>query len=82
MNRDELKCELNKLGVDERSYSLDGDIRDYAHNIYQNYNKWEVFYQERSEHMYDKIFFSEDSACDFLYEIIKNDPSTRIVENK
>lgn len=73
MNKDTLKKELKKLGVSPNEYSLNGDIRSDKIVLYQNYSKWEVFYfDERGERNYEKVFYNEEDACLYIYELFKS----------
>jgi hypothetical protein len=36
---------------------------------------WEVYYAERGQKIDLEVFESEDEACDYLYEILKQDSS-------
>ena len=72
MNRIELKIRLDKLKVCSCYYSLDGEILPDCIVLYHNYAKWEVFYfDERGNKDNEKIFFSEDNACEYIYEHFK-----------
>lgn len=78
MNRDKLKKELDKLGVDPNEYSLDGDIESDKIVLYQNYFKWEVFYfDERGGRNEEKVFYSEEDACLYIYELFKANKKIR-----
>lgn len=57
MNKDILKKELDKLGVNPNEYSLNGNIESDKIVLYQNYSKWEVFYfDERGGRNCEKVF--------------------------
>lgn len=72
MNKDELKKELDKQGINSNEYSLNGDIDSDKIVLYQNYDKWEVFYfDERGRRNNEKIFCSEEDACSYIYELFK-----------
>ena len=43
MNRNDLKFELDKLGVNENLYSLYGNLECDRIILYENYHRWEVF---------------------------------------
>lgn len=73
MNREELDNQLKELGVFSGFYSLDGELLPDRMILYYNYNKWEVFYfDERRNRDKEKIFHSEDDACQYLYSFFKN----------
>ncbi|MBF0575557.1 hypothetical protein IR022_06205, partial [Dysgonomonas sp. GY617] len=44
MDINQLKEKLNDLGIDEKEYSLEGDLQPNTIILYQNYTKWDVFY--------------------------------------
>lgn len=78
MNRDKLKKELDKLGVDPNEYSLYGSIESDKIVLYQNYFKWEVFYfDERGGRNEEKVFYSEEDACLYIYELFKANKNIR-----
>lgn len=73
MNKDELKKELDKLGINSNEYSLNGDIDSDKIVLYQNYDKWEVFYfDERGGRNDEKVFCHEEDACSYIYELFKS----------
>lgn len=57
MNKDILKKELDKLGVNPNEYSLNGNIESDKIVLYQNYSKWEVFILMNVEDGIAKKFF-------------------------
>jgi len=72
MNRYELKDELDRLGVHAGFYSLEGNLLPDRIVLYHNYSKWEVFYfDERGNRDNEKVFFSENDACNYIYEYFK-----------
>lgn len=72
MNRSDLKNKLVELNVYPSFYSLDGDLLPDRIVLYQNYAKWEVFYfDERGNRDKEKVFFSENEACEYVYEYFK-----------
>lgn len=67
MNRTDLERELDLLGVNTYRYSLYGELNPDTMILYQNYNKWEVFYlDERGGRETKGVFDSEAEACDYL----------------
>lgn len=73
MNKDILKKELDKLGVNPNEYSLNGNIESDKIVLYQNYSKWEVFYfDERGGRNCEKVFCNEEDACSYIYELFKS----------
>lgn len=80
MNKQELVRELEKLNVDKRLYSLDGELKPDAIILYNFYSQWEVFYlDERGGRNDKKVFGSEEEACDYVYKIFKE---SKEVEDK
>jgi hypothetical protein len=72
MNKQKLKRELERLNVDKRLYSLDGELKPDAIIMYNSYNQWEVFYlDERGGRNDKKIFDSEEKACNYVYKLFK-----------
>lgn len=73
MNKDDLKKELDKLGINSNEYSLSGDIDSDKIVLFQNYDKWEVFYfDERGGRNDEKVFYCEEAACSYIYELFKS----------
>jgi len=72
MNKEELKHKLEELDVYYGFSSLEGDLLPDRIVLYHNYTKWEVFYfDERGNRDNEKIFFSENDACNYVYEHFK-----------
>lgn len=72
MNVEELENHLKELDIYHGFYSLNGELLPDRMVLYHNYNKWEVFYfDERGNRDKEKIFYSEDEACQYLYEHFK-----------
>ena len=70
MNRKNLKFELDKLGVNEKLYSLYGNLVSDRIILYENYHRWEVFYlSERGTRENSQVFFTEDEACDYILSL-------------
>ncbi|MDR1714899.1 MAG: hypothetical protein LBS20_03560 [Prevotella sp.] len=79
MDRIILEKELEKLGVKKNYYSLFGDLQSDATILYQNYNKWEIFYlDERGGRHPEGIFDNEEEACLFMYELLKKSRETEL----
>jgi hypothetical protein len=70
MSTSELKRQLDLLGVRSGRYSLFGELLPDTVVLVRNYYKWEVFYlDERGGRNDEKIFWSENEACDYIYEM-------------
>lgn len=73
MNREELSNKLNIEGYEPSLYSLYGDLEADRIIIYENYDKWEIFYlDERGVRHMLTICHSEEKACDYLYNCLRN----------
>jgi hypothetical protein len=69
MNRNELKCKLDKLNVFTGFYSLEGELLPDRIVLFHNYDIWEVFYfDERGNRDNEKVFLSENEACEYIFE--------------
>lgn len=80
MNKNKLKQELDKLGIDENYYSLEGELIPDRTVLYQSYHEWQVFYfDERGNKDQIKVFNSEEDACKYIYEQLKEEKE---IENK
>ena len=64
----ELKKELEQLGIPAYLYNLDGIGRaDERLCLEFSDNEWHVYYSEKGVKTTDKIFTSEDEACEYIY---------------
>lgn len=73
MNREQLKEELNNIGISWEKYSLYGDLVLDALVMYDNYNHWEVFYyDERGKRINEESFDSESDACQYILNLFKD----------
>lgn len=73
MDRNTLKCELNKIGVTPTEYSLDGELIPNNIILYKNYDKWEVFYlDERGNKNKCKVFTNEAEALNYIFQLFLN----------
>ncbi len=77
MTRDELQQVLQKEGIRERAYSLSGGYEEDRYCLEASYSTWTVYYAERGNRREEKIFASENEACENLLERIRRDPTTR-----
>lgn len=73
MNRHELEKKLIEDKVPLDMYKLNGGFPNESFCLYENRNKWEVYYSERGQKSGLMIFLSEEEACQYFDElIIKN----------
>ena len=74
--------ELGKLLVAESfrsdAYSLCNDLRDNTLCLENNLSFWSVYYFERGSKFYYKEFREEKDACEYLLQLIRSDPSTKM----
>ena len=69
MNIRSLKQELEKSGIPAYVYNLTGHGRnDERLCIEKEHGEWYVYYLERGIKTFNKIFDSEDAACQFMYD--------------
>jgi hypothetical protein len=69
MNRTDLIELLEKEGIPSSWYSLYGELLPDRIVLYENYDKWEVFFfDERGGRHLLRICGSEASACDFIHQ--------------
>ncbi len=70
MNKKDLQIKLDLLGVASQAYSLEGELVPDNIILYNSYNKWEVFYlDERGDRNDEKVFNSENEACEHIYKL-------------
>lgn len=68
MNRLELFRLFEKEGVSPNRYSLYGELLPDRIVLYENYDRWEVFYfDERGKKNILKVCRSEESACEYIH---------------
>lgn len=74
----ELEQKIRELGIDDLHYSLYGELKSDSVILYQNYNKWEIFYiDERGGQNQLGVFDEEEQACNYLYELLAKDNDNR-----
>ncbi|MDH6354496.1 hypothetical protein M2132_000824 [Dysgonomonas sp. PH5-45] len=70
MDTKTLEEKLDSLGIKETAYSFDGTLKNSALNMFQDNNKWEVFFcDEDGERTIVDIFDTEAEACEAIYKI-------------
>jgi hypothetical protein len=77
MNRDELQSVLEKNQVAPIAYSLGGGLPNEKYVLDQGIDKWSVYYSERGQKSGERIFNTEDAACQYIQKLLMNDLSTR-----
>lgn len=69
MNREKLAKELKMAGVPDYVYNLTGQgKKDERLCLEKKQDKWSVYYLERGIKTTNKLFDSEEAACQFIYE--------------
>jgi len=73
MNKDELIEKLESLAIKEYEYSLNGEFNSDSIVLYNNYNKWEIYYMdERGNRNLEHICYSEEEAYNYIYKLFLN----------
>lgn len=72
MNRMKLKNILEKVRVPENLYSLYGGLPNESYCLDKQDDKWEVYYSERGSKTDLEIFDTEDVACQYFLNKIKD----------
>lgn len=68
MTVNELKNKLNEIGVSQDSYSIMiGGLPDERLCIVKE-DMWKVYYSERGHRVGQKVFETEEEACEDFYE--------------
>ena len=79
MNKFELQKNIEEVGIQKNSYSLDGGLQGEEYVLSDNgYGIWSVNYSEKGERIGEKNFFSESEACYYLFQQLISD----ITENQ
>lgn len=75
MNIEQLRKQLEQLGVREDAYDLSGGHMSERLTLSLSSGKWQVYYSERGIETGKVEFLEEDSACRYLLERLQNDPT-------
>ena len=78
MNRTGLQALLDAERVRANSYSIDGGVQDESMVLEEGTTGWIVYYAERGLRSGERLFATEEDACDFLARRLLTDPSNRI----
>lgn len=78
MNKESLQLLLTKNKITPFAYSLSGGLPNEKYVLDQGIDKWSVYYSERGQRNNEKIFKSEDEACQYMFKQLINDRTTRI----
>lgn len=78
MRMRELKAALDQAGVRERAYDLEGSSKDEVYCLDKVQGSWVVYYRERGIRREERFFSSEDEACQYIFDLLIRDPTTRL----
>lgn len=82
MNINALKDALRCANIDERFVSLDGSARDESLVLeHDAVVGWTVYFSERGQRTGERIFGSEDQACQFIFDKLSRDPTVKKAES-
>lgn len=73
MNRDQLLDVLRNEGIRDDSYSLYGGLQDDTLALDRVGETWIVYYSERGKRWDERSFTNEDSACEYLLQLLRSD---------
>jgi len=76
VNRQELGETLHREGINSNTYALDGGHPSEKYVIDVRPGGWAVYYSERGLESGLQEFDTEDAACRYLLEQLRNDPTT------
>ena len=78
MDREELERRLRAGGYRANSYNFVGDDRaNETLVIRPEGDNWTVYYAERGLQTGKRLFPSEEMACEYFFELMEHDPTTR-----
>lgn len=73
----ELASLLERVGIRPDAYSLEGGLPDDRYCIERRGSTWYVYYAERGNRNAERLFTTEEEACEYLYALLQRDPSTK-----
>ena len=73
MNISDLEKRLQARHIREDMYCLNGGSSNESYCLNQADRNWEVYYSERGQKTNLKTFADENSACEYLYNLIMRD---------
>jgi len=76
MNKENLQLLLIKNKITPFAYSLSGGLPNEKYVLDQGIDKWSVYYSERGQRNNEKVFKTEDEACQYMLKQLINDKTT------
>lgn len=78
MRTSDLKLKLEESGIRADSYSIGGFVKNEALILEPSTgNEWRIYYSERGLRTGERVFPTEDEACQCLYEMLLRDPTVK-----
>jgi hypothetical protein len=78
MNINAMRQILATDGISPNAYSVNQDRDDMYCLVKVSTGDWLVYFSERGHHWDERIFASEDAACNDLIERLRSDSTTRV----
>lgn len=69
MNLGDLRDALVSNGIDPEHYHLNGASDQTGYHFVEGYGRWTVFFQDATVRHFEKSFFDEAAACDYLLQL-------------
>lgn len=76
MTKRELEKKLNVSNIDKLAYDLNGGLPNEAYCIEKIGEKWVTYYSERGQRTSLKKFETEQEACQYFWDWLRNDFNT------
>ncbi len=77
MNKNELQDALNREGISPDCFDLEGGLLPERYTLAEELGTWSVYYSERGLQTGKRTFISENEACEYLLNTVRDDPTTR-----
>ena len=77
MNVVQLKEHLAKLGINDKAWSINTDLPE-RFVLLSDVMGWIVFYSEKGARNEERLFATENEACEHLIDLLSSDPTTFI----
>ena len=78
MNKQQLLQAIRKEGIREDAFDLDGGHLSETYTLSESYGRWLVYYSEKGLESVKKEFNTQSQACEYLLNLLKKDPTTRM----